>query len=110
MTTLSRKNDVCVLAVAGELNKATVGQFQQLVDECLLDDARDFVVECTECTGIDSQGLEALTRLNRSCQEKLGMSKIASPGDWLTKVFEITRLNEELETCQTLDEALTALK
>lgn len=110
MTTLTRQNDVCVLAVEGELNKATVGQFQQLVDECLGQDARDFVVDLLDCTGVDSPGLEALTRLTRTCQENLGMAKLCNLSESMEKIMELTRLNQALDLCVTLEEALAALK
>lgn len=110
MTTLTKKGDVCVLTIEGELTKATVDQFQQLVDQCLLEDARDFVVHCAECSGVDSKGLEAITQLHRSCQEKLGMAKVCELSATVDKVLEITRLNAELDICESLEEALAALK
>jgi stage II sporulation protein AA (anti-sigma F factor antagonist) len=110
MTTLTRQKDVCVLSLEGELNKATVDQFQQLVDECLVKDARDFVVDLADCTGIDSRGLEAITLLNRTCQEKLGMAKLCNLNKTMEKIFELTRLNNDLDLCATLEEALAALK
>ncbi|HRX83526.1 MAG TPA: STAS domain-containing protein [Phycisphaerae bacterium] len=110
MTTLTREQDVCVLGVEGELNKATVSQFQELVDQCLAQDARDFVVDLLDCTGIDSAGLETLTRLNRTCQEKLGMAKLCNLSESMEKIMEITRLRNELDQCVTLEDALAALK
>jgi len=110
MTTLTRTNDVCVLAVEGELNKATIDQFQRLVDSCLTENAHDFVVDLLDCTGIDSRGLETLTQLNRTCHEKLGMAKLCNLNDAMKKVLEITRLNDQLDVCTTLDEAMAALK
>jgi anti-anti-sigma factor len=110
VTTLTRQNDVCVLAVEGELNKVTVGQFQQLVADCLADDARDFVVDLLDCTGMDSRGLEAITQLDRTCQEKLGMAKLCNLSETMEKIMEITRLTEQLDLCITREDAIAALK
>jgi anti-anti-sigma factor len=110
MTTLSKQDDVCVLTIEGELTKATVDQFQELVDASLREDARDFVVQCAECSGMDSKGLEALTALHRVCQERLGMAKLCGLTETLAKILEITRLADELEVCESLEEALSALK
>lgn len=70
----------------------------------------DFVVDLVDCTGMDSAGLEALLWLSRTCQERLGMLKLCALSEALEKVLEITRLNQRLETCVTLDEAVSALK
>lgn len=110
MTTLTQQGDVSILTVEGELNRPAVAQFRGLVDECLGHDARDFVVDLVECTGVDSAGLEALTGLNRQCQERLGMLKLCALSDMLEKIVEITRLDRQLDICVTLEEALAALK
>jgi len=110
MTTQTRSGDICILTVEGELNKATVDQFQELVDACLQQDARDFVIDLRDCTGVDSRGLEALTRLNRTCQEKLGMARLCCLTETMAKILEVTRLRETLEACKTQAEAIAALK
>ena len=110
MTTLTRQNDVCILGIEGELNKATVDQFREVVDECFADDARDFIIDFVDCTGADSRGLETLTWLNREAQERLGMAKLCSLSEALEKVLEITRLDKQLDICVTLEEAVAALK
>ena len=110
MTTLTKKGDICVLTIEGELNKATVEQFEALVAESASEDARDFVVDFTDCTGVDSMGLEALTRLRRSCEENLGMVRFCMLSETMTKILEITRLDKKLELCITLEDALAALQ
>jgi anti-anti-sigma factor len=110
MTTLTRREDVCVLAVAGDLTKATVKQFDTLVSQCLTEDAHDFVVDLAACNRVDSAGLEALTRLNRACRERLGMAKLCLLPENLKKIMEITRLEKKLDISATLDEAIAALK
>ncbi|NOX57517.1 MAG: STAS domain-containing protein [Planctomycetes bacterium] len=110
MTNLTKQGDACILAIEGELNKTTAGQFQELVDEAFGEDAHDFVVDFVDCTGVDSVGLEALTQLHRNCQERLGICKLCTLNDSLEKVMEVTRLDQELGMCVTLDEALSTLK
>ena len=110
MTTLTKQGDACILAVAGELNRASVEQFRELADSCLPSDARDFLVDLVDCTGVDSVGLEALTWLNRTCQERLGLAKLCAPSDTFEKILEMTRLKQQLDVCTTLEEAFAALK
>lgn len=109
MTNKTMRDNVCVLAVEGELNKATVDQFRELVDSAVAESAHDFVIDFADCTGVDSIGLETLTQLHRECQERLGMCKICTLSEPLEKVMEVTRLDKQLDMCVTLDEALEAL-
>ena len=110
MTTATQQDDVSVLAVAGELNRATIADFRQLAERSMEGAGCDFVVDLVDCTGVDSAGLETLLWLSRTCQERLGMLKLCSLSDAVEKVLEITRLDQQLETCVTLDEAVAALK
>jgi anti-anti-sigma factor len=110
MTTLTRQGDVCVLTVEGELNRTSVGEFQTLVDRCLIEDARDFIIDFADCTGADSAALEALTWLTRECVDRLGMCKLCNLSDTLETILRITRLDGQLGMCVTMDEALAALK
>src|SRR5512134_3267622 len=98
MTTLTRQSDVHVLAVEGELNRQSVAQFRELVEKAQAEDARDFVIDFTDCTGLDSAALEALTALNRECEERLGMCRLCMLIDTLEKILEMTRLKQVLST------------
>ena len=109
MTNSTMRDNVCVLAIEGELNKTTVDQFRELVDEAVGNVAHDFVIDFADCTGVDSVGLEALTQLHRECQERLGMCKICTLSEPIEKVMEVTRLDKQLESCVTLEEAIAAL-
>ncbi|GJM25846.1 MAG: anti-sigma factor antagonist [Phycisphaerae bacterium] len=109
MTSSTMRDNVCILAIEGELNKTTVDQFRELVDAAVVENTPDFVIDCTDCTGVDSVGLEALTQLHRECQERLGMCKVCTLSEPMEKVMEVTRLDKQLELCVTLDEALAAL-
>ncbi len=109
MTTSTIQDNVCVLTIEGELNKSTVGQFQELVDAAVVESTHDFVIDLVDCTGVDSAGLEAFTQLHRECQERLGMCKICTLSESLEKILEVTRLSKQLELCVTLEEAMAAL-
>jgi anti-anti-sigma factor len=110
MTTLTRRDDICVLGVSGDLNKTTVGQFNSIVSQCLGENAHDFVVNLTDCGGVDSLGLEAITQLNRDSRERLGMSRLCGLNATMKKILEITRLDRQLDISSTVDDAIEALK
>ncbi len=105
-TTAAEKDNVCVLAIDGELTDANVKEFRDLVEQSFARDGRDFVIDFAEATVIDSAGLEALTWLKRECDERLGLMKVCNLPDALKKILEMTRLHRQFEQCEFVDEAL----
>ncbi|MFQ5591654.1 MAG: STAS domain-containing protein [Phycisphaerae bacterium] len=108
--TTVRKGSVCVVSVDGALTSDCVEQFGEQVRQAFADGAHDFVVDMSEATGINSKGLEALTRLRRECDERLGMIKLCSLSPVLKKILEITRLTGRFEQYEALPEALESFK
>ncbi len=104
--TATKDGNVCVLAVDGELIGANVKKFRDLVRQAVAGDSNDFVVDLSKITGIDSEGLEALTWLKRERDEELGMVKLCHQSDPMKKILEMTRLNRQFEQYEFLDEAL----
>jgi anti-anti-sigma factor len=84
-------------------------EFRDRVQASFAEDARDFVVDFSETTGVDSAGLEALTWLKRECDERLGLLKLCRLSETLRKILELTRLDRQLDRCEDLDEALASL-
>jgi anti-anti-sigma factor len=106
--TTSRKNDITVLTVAGEFNVDSVRKFNDAVGEAMSEQYRDFVVDLAGVTTIDSAGLEALTALQRQCEEQLGMVRFSSPDGTLRKILEITRLDQNLTLHETVEDAMSS--
>jgi len=109
-TTLTQHDDVSVLSVDGELMTPTVGQFRRLVEQCRQRDTRDFVVDLSRARGLDSAGLEALTALQRECEEQLGLLKLCGLSETLRKIMEMTRLDRRFDCQPTLADALAAMR
>ena len=107
-TTAKEQGNAYVLAIDGELVGAGVIEFRELIQQSFDSDGRDFVVDFAEATGIDSDGLEALTWLKRECDERLGLLKLCNLSDALKKILEITRLNRQFEQYEFVDEALAS--
>ena len=108
-TTASQRDSVCVLTIDGELTYANVAEFRNLVESApggFAEDGRDFVVGFVEATAIDSAGLEALTRLKRDCDERLGLVKLCNLPDTMKKILEMTRLDRMFEQYEFTEEAL----
>lgn len=105
-TSVHECGSVCVLAIDGELNFVNVPEFRRQVEQTFDRDGRDFVVDFAEATGIDSAGLEALTRLKRECDERLGLIKLCNLPDTIKKILILTRLEGQFEQHASLDAAL----
>jgi len=104
--TLSQQNDVSIAAIAGEFNADSVRKFNDVVSDAMDQECRDFVVDLSDITSIDSAGLEALTALQRQCEEQLGMVRFCGADDTLKKIFEITRLDQTFTLNDTIEEAM----
>ena len=109
-TQLVQEGDVFVVQVEGELNHNAAEALRAEIESALAKDACDFVMDMSDCTGIDSNGLETLTWLDRQCRERLGMCKVCMLGEDLMAVLAITRLENQLDVCRTADDALAELK
>ncbi len=107
--TVTTQGEVSVVRVAGELNADTVPRFAEAVEQSFAGGRRDFVIDLSEITTADSAGLEALTALQRRCEEALGLVRFCGADDDLAKILEITRLDKQLVVHENLQEALSAV-
>jgi anti-sigma B factor antagonist len=107
--TANRRGDTTVLEVSGELTCDSAPRFAEAVARAFAEGGRDFVVDLRHTGSVDSVGLEALTALQRQCEEQLGMACFCSPDSTLRKILELTRLNRSLTLHDTVDEGLASL-
>ena len=105
----SVEGDVNVLSIGGEFNADATTRFQNAVEEAMSANRRDFVIDLAKITSIDSVGLELLTALQRRCDEELGMVRIAGPDEETRKIFEMTRLDQQFELHDTIEQACESL-
>jgi len=101
-----RRDDLAILSVTGELNGDSVAKFNEAVAAARAQELRDFIVDVKEITAIDSAGLEALSALQRQCEEQLGMVRFCGADETLRKIFEITRLDKRFIIDGTVEQAL----
>lgn len=100
--------DITVISLIGDLNVDAAGKLTEAVHTAFREQRRDFVLDLQQLSGIDSAGLEAITALQRECDEQLGMVHICGMDATLQKVFEITRLDRQLSLYPTIEEAVTS--
>ncbi|GMU24927.1 MAG: hypothetical protein AMXMBFR13_49980 [Phycisphaerae bacterium] len=106
--TTDTQGDVTVLTVSGELNHDSAGKFGEACRAELGQGRRDFAVDLSAVTTIDSAGLEALTALQRECEEQLGMVRLCGARDNVRKILEMTRLDRVLPVHEGLEETLSS--
>ncbi len=106
--TTKNEGGVCVLKVIAEFTGHNVEKFREFARQRLADDVRDFVVDMSETTSIDSEGLEALTWLRRESEDELGMVKLCRVPDTIKEILVITRLSHQFEQTDRIDQALAS--
>ncbi|NLX22734.1 MAG: STAS domain-containing protein [Phycisphaerae bacterium] len=102
------RDDLAILAVAGELNADSVAKFGEAVEQAHTQAARDFIVDLSEVTSVDSAGLECLVRLQREAEEQLGMVQFCGADQTLSKIFEMTRLDKRFTLHPSVDAAIAS--
>lgn len=106
---ISTQGDAALLTIAGEFSGEGVPRFRQIVMQAVNDGRRDFLVDLSATHSLDSAALEALTALQRQTEEQLGMLRLCVTDPTLRKVFEITRLDQQIAIDVTKDEAMAGL-
>jgi anti-sigma B factor antagonist len=107
-TKVTNQSGVQVLQVDGDLVVATCNLFREAVMPLLERDARDYVVDLSKTRGVDSAGLESLTWLRRTCEERLGEVKLAAPSETVRTVLRLTRLDERFEVHENHEAAVAS--
>jgi anti-anti-sigma factor len=104
-TTAATVSGAAVLKVEGDLIVATAGQFRRAAQQLLDRGERDFVVDLSDVTAVDSSGLESLTWLLRESREHLGNTKLCGADAATTMVLRMTRLDQQFECFADVDQA-----
>jgi anti-anti-sigma factor len=91
-----RRRGEYVIHVYGELDLATVADFDSALREAEASTAKRIVVDLAEVSSIDSTGLRSLVLFNERC-EAAGRSLVIRRGSRRTqRVFEATQLEDRL--------------
>ena len=71
--------DIGVLTLIGEFSADSVLQFRQEIQAIRDQSIRDFILDLSQVTRVDSLGLEAWTTLQRECDEQLALLRLSGP-------------------------------
>ena len=99
-----------IATLRGELTKDEVDQFRKTLVENINERARDVVLDMSQISFVDSEGLESLLWLQDHCLERLGQIRLAACNENVTTILRITRLNEAIESHRDLPTAIQSLQ
>ena len=108
--TQSRKGDVLVLAVSGEVDITTTAAFQRRLEKLLAAGEKKLVLDLTETSYIGSSGLGAISRTAKELRGKGGELCLASVHYLSREVMKFFGLMPIVRICDTVEEALKALE
>jgi anti-sigma B factor antagonist len=103
--------DTRAVAVAGELDQATVPELQRVLDEVIDTGSGGLLIDLSGCSFIDSSGLAALVsaRERLTGAEERGFA-ICGGSPQVLRLLEITGLDKAMSVVATREEALGALR
>jgi anti-sigma B factor antagonist len=91
-----RRRGTYLVNVYGELDLATVGDFDAALDRAFVSGAPRIVVDLAELSSIDSTGLRSLVLFNERCEDAGRELAIRRGSRRVQKAFEATRLDDRL--------------
>jgi len=106
--TTSRRDDVSVVSVAGEVDVYTAAQLRAVLDEEIGAGNARLIVDLDGVSFLDSTGLGVLVGRLKLVRNSSGWLRIVCTNDRILRVFRITGLDKVFGIHDSLDEALAA--
>jgi anti-sigma B factor antagonist len=103
---VSKKDDVTVVDVEGQLIVGNRQELKQRVLEQLEGGDRKFVIDFANTGYIDSSGLGVLVSLSKKIREQGGELRLSSLNEDLRTLFELTKLDTLFRIADTREQAL----
>jgi anti-sigma B factor antagonist len=109
IATQKLNDGIYVIGLSGEVDLYTAPEFKQQLIDAVAEGARHVVVDLSDTTFIDSTTLGVLVGGVRRLREKKGDLSLVCKDRNITKIFEITGLDQVFPISKTRDEALARL-
>ena len=97
-----------VVGVAGEIDNYTAPQLRDALAEALDRGATQLVVDLSETAFLDSSALGVLVGVSKHRSADGHTIAIACPNQQLRRLFEISRLDEVIRVCDSVDAAVAS--
>ena len=99
-----------IITLRGELTTDEIDQFRKAMLDQMNAKTHDIVLDMSQVSFVDSQGLESLLWLQDQCLERLGQIRLAACNENVETILKITRLSEAIETHRDLPSAIQSLQ
>ena len=98
--------DICILEIEGEVDAEHSVHLKKAIVKAREDYAKNFILDLSRVSFIDSTGLGVLISLMRYLNEKGGRLKLAGLQEEVRSIFEITRLYKVFDLSPNAEAAL----
>jgi len=105
----SLEDGVEAVSVFGELDQATVPELRNALDEAFGAGDRSLFIDLAQCDFIDSTGLSLVVETQRRLAERERRFALCCPRPEVTRLLELTGIDEAVGLCGTRDEAIALL-
>ena len=99
-------NDVTVIELQGEVDNDLVDPVKDTITEIVAANRNRIVLDMSNISSIDSQGLELLLWVRQYCRQNKTQFKLAGLDENTEKILEITGLQTEFDRHTELAEAV----
>lgn len=99
-------NDVTVVELQGELDADIEESLKDAMAQTVAAGRKRIVVDMSNVSGVDSQGLELLLWVRQYCRQSRAQLRLAGPDETIEKILEITGLQSEFDRHAELAEAV----
>jgi anti-sigma B factor antagonist len=92
------------LAVAGEIDLATVAELESAIDSVFLSDSHPLVIDLTQSSFMDSTGLKALVMANRKFDQEGRSFAIAVSGGPVSRLIGLSGVESSIRIVDHTDD------
>lgn len=92
------------IAVAGEIDLASVSELESAIDEAFASDSQPLVIDLTESSFMDSTGLRALVMANRKFDEGGRLFAIAVSGGPVSRLIGLSGVESSIRIVDNTDD------
>jgi len=103
------EGDRHVLAVRGEIDLFTAPELKRVLTECIENGQVRIVIDLTETTFLDSTALGVLIGAVKRLRSRDGALAIVNVDENISKIFEVTGLDQIFTIVATREEAIDAV-
>jgi len=107
---VKEENGISVVYLHGDIDAASISDFQQVVEPLCLQPQPKILLECTSLDYVNSTGYGVLFTLDRTCRQNGGAITLCCVRSKILKVAKVLGLESLLTIFPTKEEAMASMK